>query len=71
MAKKNAIVTRKRGVNHGEDHFPHGAVIRDMDAGQFKDWEAIGIVREATAAELATDTPPKRAKPATAEQATE
>ncbi|ABD25103.1 hypothetical protein Saro_0656 [Novosphingobium aromaticivorans DSM 12444] len=71
MSKKNAIVIRKRGVNHGDDHFPAGTVIRDMPEGQFKDWSDIGIVREASDAEVAAGGPGKQSKPRRSDEAAE
>lgn len=60
---KNAVVLRKGGISHGDAHHAQKSIIRNMDDGQFNDWRGAGIVREATAADLA-GTKPKQATPA-------
>jgi len=48
--------TALRAFTHADESFAAEQVILNMDPGQFADWSAdgVGLVREATAAEVAT-----------------
>ncbi|GGE75120.1 hypothetical protein [Sphingomonas prati] len=51
ISKKHAVALQQ--ITHGDDAFAQSAVIIGMHAGQFGDWEMAGLVREATATEVA------------------
>lgn len=47
--KKHAVA--RRAFNHGDDRFAKGQVILDLE--HFGEWQPIGLVRAASAAEVA------------------
>lgn len=49
--KKHAVALR--AFDHADDSFAKGDVILDLDAGYLAEWSPVGLVREATAAEVA------------------
>lgn len=49
----NAVVSRERGINHRDRHFPHKTIIEDMPLGLFGDWNRLGIVERATDEQVA------------------
>lgn len=66
---KHAFAEQSFSLANDETSYLPGAVIQDMAANQFADLEAIGLVREATDAEVAAANQPAPSAPALTETA--